>query len=164
MLNAPVLLKPMSNPISVMDPDRWINLCVLDAPTNVIAMRRRSKGLFEGPTVVLRAKARKLRQLRKGYLLSHMPFNKGGDLALLPSAKAATGIRFRAEHVTILMRELLHEHDCECLRIESGRSWLSIALLSLSAVDQSMESSNSSREILSLTLSSDGICCTTGSK
>ena len=66
---------------------------------------------------MIRAPARKLRQLRKGYLLCQMLFNIGGDLALLPIGKAATEIRFRVERVTILMRELMHEHDCECFRI-----------------------------------------------
>jgi len=50
---------------------------------------------------VIWAQARKLRQLRKGDLLGQMLFNIGGDLALLPGGKAATGNRLRVRRLAI---------------------------------------------------------------
>src|SRR6476659_3061622 len=88
-------------------------LGVLDASAAVISMRRHSERLLEGTAEIVRAQADELREGRQRYLLGKMFLDVGGDRALLPSGKSATGGSLDAWSPGIETPKLMREDGAE---------------------------------------------------
>ena len=91
---------------------------LLDAPLNVIAMRRHAERLLESATEIIRAQPHQLRERRERNLLGQMFVDVPGHDALLPRGEPAAEMHLRTRGAAIETDQFVDQNDPERLDIK----------------------------------------------